>query len=78
LQREYGYIGYPLYIALFGSAVSGMGVVVALMPFRDRKSLSKIIPSIQRKLVLVSLILLLVFTALVTYRILLSPLILEG
>jgi hypothetical protein len=67
LQGEYGYIGYPLYIALFGSAVCGIGAGV-LMPFRNRKSLSKIIPSMQKKLVLVSLILLLVFTALVTYR----------
>jgi hypothetical protein len=77
LQGEYGYIGYPLYIALLGSAVSGMGAGV-LMPFRNRKSLSEIIPSIQKKLALVSLILLLFFTALVTYQILSSPFILEG
>jgi len=34
LQREYGYIGYPLYGALFGGAISGMGVGI-LMPFKD-------------------------------------------
>lgn len=77
LQREYGYIGYPLYIALLGSAVCGMGAGV-LMPFRKRESLSEIIPPIQKKLVLVSLILLLVFTALVTYRMVFTDFILEG
>ncbi len=77
LQREYGYIGYPLYIALLGSAVSGMGAGV-LMPFRNKKSLAEIIPSIQKKLVLASLILLLIFTALVTYRIIFSSFILAG
>jgi hypothetical protein len=77
LQGEYGYIGYPLYISLLGSAVCGMGAGV-LMPFRNRKSLSEIIPSIQKKLVLVSLVLLLIFTALVTYRMVFTDFILEG
>ena len=71
LQREYGYIGYPLYISLLGSAVCGMGAGV-LTPFRKRKSLSEIIPSIQKKLVLASLVLLLIFTALVTHRMIFS------
>lgn len=71
LQKEYGYIGYPLYAALFGSAVSGMGIGV-LMPFRNLRSLCETLPAIQRKLVLVSLILSLIFTALVTYRIVFS------
>jgi hypothetical protein len=26
LEGEYGYFGYPFYIALFGSSVPGMGV----------------------------------------------------
>lgn len=77
LQREYGYIGYPLYFALLGSAVCGMGVGV-LMPFRNGKSLSNLIPSIQRRLVLASLILFLIFTAIVTYRMVFSDFILEG
>jgi hypothetical protein len=77
LQKEYGYIGYPLYAALFGSAVSGMGVG-ALMPFRKVKSLAGIIPAYQKKLVLYALVLLLIFTALVTYRMVFTDFILEG
>jgi hypothetical protein len=77
LQKEYGSIGYPLYLALLGSAVCGMGVGV-LMPFRNGKSLSNLIPSIQRRLVLVSLILFLIFAAIVTYRMVFSDFILEG
>ncbi len=77
LQKEYGYIGYPLYVSLLGGAISGIGVGV-LMPFRGIKSLSEILPSIQRKLTIASLILFMIFTAIVTYRIVFSNLILEG
>ncbi len=77
LQREYGYVGYPIYIALFGSGVSGMGVGV-LMPFRNIKSLSEILPPLQRKLTLLYLIFSLLFIALVTYRIFFTDFILEG
>ncbi len=67
LQAEYGYIGYPLYAALLGSAVSGMGVGV-LMPFRNVKSLAETIPAFQKRLALISLVLLILFTLIVTYR----------
>ena len=77
LQKEYGYVGYPLYLTLFGGTILGTGVGL-LMPFKNIKSLSEIAPSIQRKLAIVSLILFLIFTAIVTYRILFSGLILEG
>ena len=77
LQREYAYIGYPLYVALFGGTISGMGVGV-LVPFRNRKSLSEILPSIQKRLALASLILFILFTAIVTYKMVVSGLILEG
>ena len=77
LQKEYGYIGYPLYMALLGGAISGMGVGI-LMPFRNIKSLSEILPSIQRRLALISLILFFIFAAIVTYRMIFSDFILEG
>jgi len=77
LQKEYGYIGYPLYLTLLGGTISGIGVG-ALMPFKNIKSLSEVLPSIQKRLTLASLILLILFTTIVTYRILLSGLILEG
>jgi hypothetical protein len=77
LQREYGYIGYLLYITLLGGSVLGMGVGV-VMPFRNIQSLSEILPSIQRRFALVSLVLYFLFTAVVTYRIVFSGFKLEG
>ena len=77
LQKEYGYIGYPLYLTLLGGTISGVGVGV-LMPFRNIKSLSEVLPSIQKRLTLASLILFIIFTAVITYRIVFSNLILEG
>ena len=77
LQREYGYIGYPLYMTLLGGAISGVGVGV-LMPFRNIKSLVEVIPSLQRRLVIVSLALFLLFTAIVTFRLLFTDFVLEG
>ena len=76
LQREYGYIGYPLYIALLGSTITGMSVGL-LMPFRKTDSLREVIPALQRRLTLVSVSLILVFTAIVTYKVIFSNLILE-
>jgi hypothetical protein len=69
LQKEYGYIGYALYAALLGGAISGLGVG-ALMPFTSHPSLSQVIPIIQRRLTLVTLTLYLLFTLIVCWRIL--------
>ena len=66
LQREYGYVGYPLYAGLLGGVVAGLGVG-ALMPFRKRESLALLIPSVQKRLTLVSMLGYLVFLAIVTY-----------
>jgi hypothetical protein len=76
LQREYGYIGYPLYLTLLGSGISGIGAGM-LMPFRRIGSLTEILPSIQKKLVLLSLVLLILFMGIVTYRIVSADFILE-
>jgi hypothetical protein len=77
LQKEYGYIGYLIYVTLLGGAIAGISVGV-LMAFRRMKSLSDILPAFQRRLALTSSILFLVFTAIVTVEILLSGLVLEG
>ena len=77
LQREYGYIGYPLYIMLFGAGIFGMGTG-ALMPFREIRSLSGTVPAIQKRLALSSIILFLLFTAIVTFRMVFSNFVLEG
>lgn len=55
LQKEYGYIGYLFYATLLGGAVTGMGVGV-LKPFRSIPSLSIIIPSMQRRLAILSVL----------------------
>ncbi len=77
LQKEYGYVGYPLYLLLFSGVVSGLGVGL-LHLFREKKSLEKIIPAIQRKLVAVSVTSFLIFTVVVTCQILFSNFKLEG
>jgi hypothetical protein len=75
LQREYSYVGYPLYVTLLVGAVSGMGVGV-LMPFKKTPSLAGAVPSLQKKLSLLSILSYGAFTAIVLYRILISHLVL--
>jgi len=54
LQREYGWIGYPLYGALLLGAVAGAGVAL-VHPFRGRPSLAEPLPRLQRRLALASI-----------------------
>lgn len=49
LQREYLGIGYPLYGALLGASVAGMGAGL-LAPFRRIPSLAQAVPALQRRL----------------------------
>jgi hypothetical protein len=77
LQREYGYVGYVLYAALLGGGIAGLGVG-ALMPFRERGSLARIIPPLQRRLAAATLALYLAFTSIVSWRMLTSALRLGG
>jgi hypothetical protein len=55
LQKEYGYIGYLFYATLLGGAVTGMGVGI-LKPFRSIPSMAVIIPSLQRRLAVLSVL----------------------
>jgi hypothetical protein len=71
LQKEYGYVGYLLYVALFGGGVAAMGVGV-LMPFRKRGSMVPVIPPLQRRLVGMSLALYLLFTLIISWRLFFS------
>jgi len=75
LEKEYGYIGYPLYLTLLSGAVSGMGVG-SLMPFRKRTSLIDVVPALQNKLALFSFVCYALFAIIVLYRIFTSNLIL--
>jgi hypothetical protein len=49
LQREYTYVGYPLYAFLLVGVVCGLGVGL-LLPFRHIPSLSAILPRVQKRL----------------------------
>ncbi|MBV5340967.1 MAG: hypothetical protein J0665_15655 [Deltaproteobacteria bacterium] len=73
LQREYNYVGYLLYATLFGGAVAGIGTGV-LMPFRNIGSLARIIPVMQRRLTLVTLVCYLLFTLVVVREMVFSAL----
>jgi hypothetical protein len=77
LQKEYGYIGYPLYLALFAGSILGVGVGV-LMPFRNIQSLSETIPATQKRMALAAVVLFAVFTIIVAWQMISSNLILEG
>jgi len=55
LQPEYAYAGYVLYSALLAGAVSGMGTGI-LMPFRKIESLQSVVPPIQKKLTMISIL----------------------
>ena len=73
LQKEYGYIGYFLYLMLLAGGLAGMGVGL-LMPFRQVPSLKETLPIIQKHLALAAVIFYLLFTATATYQIIFSNL----
>jgi hypothetical protein len=55
LQKEYSYIGYLFYSTLLGGAVTGMGAGI-LKPFRSIPSMAVIIPSMQKRLAVLSVL----------------------
>ena len=71
LQKEYGYVGYPLYIFLLVGTVAGLGTGM-LMPFRKIASLAETLPVLRKKLALVSVLCYLLFTAIASWPILFS------
>jgi hypothetical protein len=77
LQREYRYLGYVFYLPLLCAAVTGSGVGV-LAPFRPIESLNDIVTVTQKQLVAATLISYFLFSAVATYAMVSSPLILEG
>ncbi len=77
LQGEYGHVGYVLYAVLLGGEVTGLGTG-ALMPFRDRGSMARVIPPLQRRLTAATLVCYHLFTLIVSWRVLFSPFRLGG
>jgi len=77
LKAEYGYAGYPLYLTLFGGTVTGIGVG-AIAPFKKVESLANVLPPVQRRLLLVSMICFALFASIVLGKVISSNLRLEG
>jgi len=73
LQREYSFVGYPIYLAFLGGGISGTGVGV-LMPFRKMESLKDILPAIQKRLSCLSLLSYALFMVIVAYQMIFSNL----
>lgn len=73
LQKEYNFVGYPLYMSLLAGAVAGLGVGV-VMPFRKIQSLAEVVSSIQRGLTLTSLISYSLFMVIVAHEVIFSNL----
>jgi len=69
LQRDYGYIGYGLYLTILGGAVLGLGAG-AIAPAAGIPSLAKAVPRMQRRLVAVSSALWALLAAIVAWTIL--------
>jgi hypothetical protein len=69
MQKEYYFIGYPIYIAILVGGVTGLGTGM-LMPFRSVASLREILPRVLKNLTLASLASLLFLTLLVSWPIL--------
>ncbi len=77
LQAEYYYAGYPLYFSLF--AGSFFGAMTGLIePFRRIRTLSGIIPAVQRRWALVAIVCLMVFVIIVLAPMLFTSFTLEG
>lgn len=55
LQKEYGYVGYLYYAALLGGVVTGTGVGI-LTPFRKINSFTTVIPPLQKRLAMISVL----------------------
>ncbi len=76
LQKEYGYIGFPLYLTLFGATVTGVGAGT-LTAFRGIQSLAEVLPQIQKRLAFSACLLFSLFLFIVAYKMAFTDFILE-
>lgn len=67
LKPEYHYIGFIIYLALFAGAFLGMSIVV-VEPLRLMQGLEKDVSGFQRKACYLSMLLLVLFSVLVSYH----------
>jgi len=75
LQKDYHYIGYPIYLSLFIGGITGMGAGV-LDGLKGPSSVSSIIPTLQRRLCFFSMAGFLVFALLAAYPMIFSDFVL--
>ena len=77
LQREYHYVGYALYITLLVGVVGGTAVGI-LKPYHKFESLQTIVPSIKKRLAMMSIASNLLFTFIVTSVMIITDFKLQG
>ncbi|MCJ7684221.1 MAG: hypothetical protein MUO68_07995 [Desulfobacteraceae bacterium] len=77
LQKDYHYIGYPLYLSLFLGGITGMGTGV-IERLKGPESLSRVIPALQRRLCLFSMAGFLTFALIATYPMLFTDFVLNS
>lgn len=73
LQKEYGHVGYILYATLLGGGVAGLGAGV-LQSLKKEGSMLRIIPPVQRRLALVTIVCYLMFTLIASWKMVFSVL----
>jgi hypothetical protein len=77
LQKEYGYIGYPLYLFIFLGGIAGAGVG-ALHMSGGPESLKNVLPLFKKRLCLVSMAAYLIFGLIAAYPMVFSDFTLTG
>ena len=77
LQAEYHFVGYPIYVSLLAGVVSGLGAGLVRL-FNKIKTLKAVIPGIQRRLTLISLISYGIFMVIASHEAISSNLTLSG
>ncbi len=73
LQKEYGHIGYLLYATLLGGGVAGLATGV-LIPLKKHGSMARIVPTVQRRLALMTITCYLLFTLISCWKMVFSAL----
>jgi len=77
LQKDYHYIGYPLYLSLFLAGITGMGTGV-IERLKGPESLSRLIPALQKRLCLFSMAGFLTFALIATYPMIFGDFVLDS
>jgi hypothetical protein len=77
IQKDYDFIGYPLYITLFGGAFFGMATGISER-YKKIASLKAIINKAQKKWTILSILMILMFIVIASWPVLFSSFTLEG